>query len=83
MIKSLTYTTRLQQPLDSISFEDDNFMEELFEVAQLFRPFSEIMDAFIQERGYAGDLSNVDAKVAFIRAAFEKFGMTPPREIRA
>ena len=83
MTKSLTYTTRLRQPLDSISFEDDNFMEELFEVAQLFRPFSESMDAFIQERGYAGDLSNVDAKVTFIRAAFEKFGMTPPREIRA
>ena len=83
MIKNLTYATRMQQPLDSISFEDDNFMEELFEVAQLFRPFSESMDAFIQERGYAGDLSNVDAKVAFIRVAFEKFGMTPPREIRA
>lgn len=77
-----SYTTQLSQPLDSISFEDDNFIEELLDVAQLFRPFSEGVDEFIQEHGYAGDQSNVDAKVAFIRAAFERANMTPPREIR-
>ena len=76
------YTSGLQVPLDSISFEDDNFIEELLEVVQLFRPFSEGVDEFIQERGYDGDLNDVDAKVAFIRAAFEKANMTSPREIR-
>ena len=37
----LTYTTLLQSPYDQISPEDDNFIEELLGVAQLFRPFSE------------------------------------------
>lgn len=76
------YTLGLQVPLDSISFEDENIIEELLEVAQLFRPFSEGVDEFIQGHGFAGDLANVEAKVAFIRAAFEKANMTPPREIK-
>ena len=80
---NLSYTTQLRQPLDSISFEDEDFIEELLEVAQLFRPFSEGVDEFIREHGYTGDLSDVDAKVAFIRSSFEKANMAPPREIRA
>lgn len=47
MKNNLTYTTQLRQPLDSISFEDDNFIEKLLEVAQLFRPFSEGVDEFM------------------------------------
>lgn len=77
-----SYTSTLRAPIDSISFEDDNFIEELLEVAQLFRPFSEGLDEFICEHGYTGDLTDVNAKVAFIRSAFEKANMTPPREIR-
>ena len=77
-----SYTAQLRQPLDSISFEDDNFIEELLEVAQLFRPFSEGVDEFIQAHGYSGDLSDADAKVVFIQTAFKKANMTPPREIR-
>ena len=76
------YTMALQAPLDSISFEDDIFIEALLEVARRFRPFSEGIDEFIREHGYAGDLTDVNAKVAFIRNAFEKANMTPPREIR-
>lgn len=76
------YTSGLQVPLDSISFEDDDFIGKLLEVARLFRPFSEGVDEFIREHGFAGDLSDINAKVAFIRAAFEKAGMAPPREIR-
>ena len=76
------YTLNLQGPLDSVSFEDDNFIEELLEVAQLFRPFSEGVDEFIRMHGYIGELSDVNAKVEFIRTTFEKADMTPPREIR-
>lgn len=76
------YTMGLQAPLDSISFEDDNFIEELLDVVQLFRPFSEGVDEFIQGHRYAGDLTDVEAKVAFIQVAFKKAYMTPPREIR-
>ena len=76
------YTRVLQKPLDSISWDDDNFVEELLQVAQLFRPFSAAMDEFISEHGYAGDPADTDAKVQFIRSAFEREQMVPPREIR-
>ena len=76
------YTTLLRKPLETISWEDDHFMEELLEVAQLFRPFSEALDEFLGERGYDGDLRDADAKTAFIRAAFAKAGMDAPREVR-
>ncbi len=76
------YTIEIQKPLDNISWEDDNFIEELLEVVQLFRPFSAAITEFITEHGYKGSPDDVDAKVSFIRNAFEKANMTPPREIR-
>lgn len=76
------YTTLLQKPLEIISWEDDNFIEELLEVAQLFRPFSSAITEFISEHGFDGDIADIDAKVTYIRIAFEKANMTPPREIR-
>lgn len=78
-----TYTTLLQKPLETISWEDDNFMEELLQVARLFRPFSAAITEFITEHGYEGDPADVEAKVAFLRAAFARAGMDAPREIRA
>ena len=77
-----TYTTVLQKSLETISWEDDNFIEELLQVGQLFRPFSEAMDAFLLEHGFAGDVKDTEAKVAFIRAAFAKANMDAPREVR-
>ncbi len=77
-----TYTAMLQKPLETISWEDDHFVEELLEVVQLFRPFSVAMTEFISERGYDGEASDIAAKVAFIRAAFSKAGMDAPREVR-
>ena len=47
-----TYTTLLHSPFDQISPEDDNFIEELLEVAQLFRPFSVAITEFISEHGF-------------------------------
>lgn len=44
------YTTLLQKPLETISWEDDNFIEELLQVVQLFRPFSDAITEFISER---------------------------------
>ena len=76
------YTTVLQKPLDNISWEDDNFIEELLEVVQLFRPFYVAMDEFLTEHGYAGDVTDVGAKVAFIRETFAKANMDAPREIK-
>lgn len=76
------YTTLLQKPLETISWEDDNFIEELLQVVQLFRPFSDAITEFISERGFDGDFTDVDAKVKYIKTAFEKANMTPPRELR-
>ena len=39
MIFLPTYTTLLQSPFDQISPEDENFIEELLAVAQLFQLF--------------------------------------------
>lgn len=77
-----SYTTILQKPLDTISWEDDNFIDELLEVVQLFRSFSEAMDEFLTEHGYTGDVTDVEAKVTFIKAAFAKANMDAPREVR-
>ncbi|MBQ8093521.1 MAG: hypothetical protein IJ242_08105 [Clostridia bacterium] len=68
--------------METISWEDDNFIEELLDVVQLFRPFSVSITEFITEHGYDGDSFDTGAKVAFIRAAFEKAGMDAPREVR-
>ncbi len=76
------YTSMLKKPLDTISWEDDNFIEELLHVARLFRPFSEAMDDFLRERGYTGDSGDIAAKADYIRAAFSKADMDAPREIR-
>lgn len=77
-----SYTTILRSQSEEISWEDDNFIEEMLEVVQFFRPFSVAMDEFLVERGFADDVSDVDAKVAFIRTAFTKANMDAPREVR-
>ena len=76
------YTNILCQPLNSISFEDDNFIEELLRVAQLFRPFSAAMDEFLIGHGFTGDIIDTDAKAAFIRDVFAAADMDAPREIK-
>ena len=77
-----SYTAILQKPLDSISWEDEDFIDELLEVSRLFRPFSAAITEFIKEHGYTGDDADNEERTAFIRTAFERSDMTPPREIR-
>ena len=48
------YTALLQKPLETISWEDDNFIEELLRVVQLFLSFSVSITEFIAEHGYQG-----------------------------
>ena len=72
-----SYTMLLQTPFDSISPDDDDFIDKLLNIAQLFRPFSIAMDEFIQEHGFNGNIGNIDAKVLFIRDAFEKASIDP------
>ncbi len=76
------YTSILRRPLDTISWEDENFMEELLQVVQLFRPFSEALDEFLKEHGYSGDINDIEAKVTYFRTVFTKANMDVPREVR-
>ena len=76
------YSLMLQAPLEAISWEDDDFIEELLRVVQLFRPFSDAVTEFICEHGFRGDASDPEEKTGFIRAAFVRANMEPPREIR-
>ena len=76
------YTQSLEKSLDRISWEDENFMEELLGIAQLFRPFSAAMDEFLTARGYDGAITDTNRKAAFIRQKFADADMTAPREIR-
>lgn len=57
-----TYTNLLQSQFQEISPYDENFTEELLSIAQLFRPFSDAMDEFLLEHGYAGNIDDVEAK---------------------
>lgn len=77
-----SYTNDIQIPLDTISWEDDNFIDELLLVVQLFRPFSTAITEFILEHSYSGDVDDTNAKVDFIRSVFLEASMEPPREIR-
>ena len=77
-----TYTSDCEQRFDEIRPEDENFLQELLDSAQLFRPFSEAMDEFISCHGYSGNLSDIDEKIRFIRSRFREAGITPPREVR-
>ena len=65
-MQARTYTSIIQKPLDTISWEDDNFIEELLDVAQLFRPFSEGLGEFIVSYGYQGDLADINSKVTIV-----------------
>ena len=78
-----TYTTLLRTPFDTLSPEDENFIEELLKVALLFRPFSEAMDEFISSHGYDGSLMDTEEKARWLCAVFEHAGMKPPRDIQA
>ncbi len=77
-----SYTDTLKDQIEDIYWEDENFVEELLQVVQLFRPFLVAMDEFLAEHGYNGDLVDVDAKVAFIQETFASANMDTPREIR-
>ena len=76
------YTALLRAPFDDISPEDDDFIARLLEVAKLFRPFSESLDGFLRAQGYGGADGDTEGKVAFLRAAFLRAGIEPPRELR-
>ena len=63
-------------------FEEDDYLEELKKVAELFRTFDKALDTFIVEHGYAGDVDDADEKVRFISDKLKEAGIPIPRNIK-
>lgn len=69
------YTSYLSVKGYEISPEDDNYKQELLDVANSFRAFDASLDEFIVQKGYSGDAADTDAKVKFIKEKFDKAGI--------
>lgn len=74
------YTSCLSNKGCDISPEDENYKQELLDVVKSFRTFDAALDEFIVQRGYSGDIVDIDAKVKFIKEKFDKAGI--PMETR-
>lgn len=74
------YTSCLSTKGYDISPEDENYKQELLDVVKSFRTFDAALDEFIVQKGYSGDIADVDAKVKFIKEKFDKAGI--PIEMR-
>ena len=66
------YTSCLSTKGYDISPEDENYKQELLDVVKSFRTFDAALDEFIVQKGYSGDIAEVDAKVKFIKEEFDK-----------
>ncbi len=71
------YTEQLQNIRYEISPEDENYTEELLAVIRMFREFDEALDHFIVSKGFVGDITDVDAKVEFIKNKFKEASVSP------
>ena len=74
------YTSCLSTKGYDISPEDENYKQELLDVVKTFRTFDAALYEFIVQKGYSCDIADVDAKVKFIKAKFDKAGI--PMETR-
>lgn len=70
------YTRSLANREYNISPEDENYKEELLEVAKSFRTFDAALDEFILQKGYDGEPADVDAKIKFIKRKFDEAGIS-------
>lgn len=78
-----TYTKKMESLAKSIDTDnDDDYTEKLIEAVTLFKCFDEVMDDFISEHGYVGDMSDIEEKTAFIRDKFKAANIKAPRGIR-
>ncbi len=78
-----SYTEMMETLADNIYADDDDYTKRLQEAAAAFMRFDEVMDEFISEHGYTGDLTDIDEKTTFIRGKFKAANVKEPRGIRA
>lgn len=77
-----TYTELMEDRSREIDMDDDNYLDELLDVASRFRCFDEALDEFLQNHGYNGPLSDVEGKVSFLRQKLKQAGVPIPRGLR-
>lgn len=75
------YTTFFEDMSYDI-FEEDDYLEELEKMVDLFRSFDKALDSFIVSHGYGDDLSNAEEKVLFITSKLKEAGVPIPRNIK-
>lgn len=56
--------------------------EQILEAVNIFHKFSDSLDDFLRNHGYAGDIKDITDKTDFIKRSFEKSGIPIPRGIR-
>ena len=76
------YTELLNIQAETLSPDDDGYEESLLETATLFRGFDSALTSFIEEHGYTGDISDVEAKSKFLREKFKTANVKPPRDFK-
>lgn len=81
-------STAHTEKMEDLAFEydefdnDDDYKKMLLKAIEAFRRFDEVIDDFILDRGYDGDIQDIDVKTAFIHDKFKKAGIKAPRGIR-
>ncbi|MDO4650664.1 MAG: hypothetical protein Q4B26_18670 [Eubacteriales bacterium] len=76
------YTQYIASKRKAIEPESRDYVENLIEITRSFRPFDASLDAFLLERGYAGDITDIEDKADFIEAKFKDAGIPKPRNVR-
>lgn len=76
------YTEFLNLKAETLSIDDDGYEESLIEIADFFRGFDEALTSFIEEHGYAGDLTDVPAKAQFLREKFKATNVKLPHDFK-
>ena len=75
------YTDDLEHQYSNIFPTDDNYTEELLEIAASFRTFDSALDDFLRSHGYSGSMDSNNSKIAFIKEKFDTSGIEPPRNL--
>lgn len=76
------YTKILNTHAETLSLEDDDYEESLFEIASLFRGLDKALTVFVEEHGYIGRLEDVPAKAKFLQEKFKLANIAPPRDFK-
>lgn len=74
--------TEVLDVMSQDGLDEDNYIEELLKITSTFRRFDEALDLFLFEHGYEEDITDIDAKVKFIKQAYKNNDVELPRDIK-